>query len=136
MSAVIKLSDHKPGPDLARDATDVVQQMQELAEYRRHRPEAMLAHVPNVPVDGVGRRYGDFVGLMREIRKAQGLSHLALDYNIQEILAEEGLGRRWQDGYTGKLERPDSLYGRSAVNPSFDLWLLGLGVRFRLEWDK
>lgn len=108
-----------------------------LSEYRRHRPVSLVTHLPNVPADGIARRYGDLVGLLRMERRRQELSQLALDWDIQEILATEGAergwdGRKWQDGYCGKVERPDTLTGRSVVYPQFDLWLAGLGVGLRV----
>lgn len=90
--------------------------------YRDHRPLAVLAGGASKPRDdGVATNYLELVWLLREHRHALGITQGELD---------ERSG--FQDQYVSKLEQPEGLYGRRAVNPSFDLWLGGLGVGIKL----
>src|SRR5687767_1227971 len=100
-----RTDDKKPAP-----RTDLELVVEEAR--RPHRPIAALCPDPTLPADGIARDYAQLVALLVAIRHEIGLTGEALD----DVVG-------WQERYTSKLEQPGTLYGRSAVNPSFDLWL-------------
>ena len=105
----------------ARELVQVMLGQRDAHGDLNHRPRAVAGQAPVEPSGGVARNYAELVWLLRARRHALGITHLELD---------ERAG--FEDGYASKLEQPVALYGRSAVNPSFDLWLGGLGVGLTL----
>lgn len=102
-----------------KDARALVQEIgrQKDAGYREHRPVAASSAPAFEPKDGVAREYLELVWLLAAERRRQGLTQEHLD----DLCG-------MQDGYCGKLEQPNSLYGRRAVHPTFDMWVGGLKV--------
>ena len=114
------MNEDKTDAILAGEAATDAAAWREIERKRhRHRPNAL--HVVALPPDGVARNYGQLVAMLAQARH---------DARIAQERLDDICG--FQDGYTGKLERPDRDAGRSAVNLTFDMWLAGLKVGIKL----
>tara|TARA_R110002074_G_scaffold2978_5_gene16392 strand:- start:345 stop:1106 length:762 start_codon:yes stop_codon:yes gene_type:complete len=73
------------------------------------------------PKNGVCLNYGQLVGELVARRTRLAMSQAATDHHAG-----------WEEGYTGKLEQPNTTYGRRAVHESFDVWLGAMGVGLKI----